>query len=195
MEVSHIHIQKLKKLVEESALHPLKTTKDFENLHWQMQERIHDTISTSTIKRLWGYIDSYETIREETLDVLCRFIGFPDYQTFVADYCQIDSEQTSHRIVSSTLSINEIQISDCLVIEWNPNRRLLLNYNGNGIFEVIGAQNSKIVVGDTFHCTRFTMNQPLYIDNLIHEDMPPALFVIGKKGGLTKIEKIEKTES
>ena len=195
MEVSHIHIQKLKKLVEESTMHPLKTTKDFENLHWQMQERIHDTISTSTIKRLWGYIVSYETIREETLDVLCRFIGFPDYHTFVADYCQIDSEQTSHRIVSSTLSINELKISDCVVIEWNPNRRLLLNYNGNGIFEVIDAQNSKIVVGDIFHCTRFTMNQPLYIDNLIHEEMPPTLFVLGKKGGLTKIEKIDKTES
>lgn len=182
------HIQKLKALVEESAMHPLKSPRDFESLHWQMQERIRETLSVSTLKRIWGYVDGYDTTREDTLNLLCRFVGYPDWHTFVADYCQVPSEQTSHRIVSATLSVDELSKSAFVSIEWNPNRRLLLRHRGSGNFEVVEALNSKISAGDTFHCNRFIMHQPLYIDNLVHGDNAPILFVVGKKGGLTKVE-------
>ena len=172
-------------------MHPLKTTKDFEALHWQMQERVRETLSISTLKRLWGYVDGYSTTREDTLDLLSRFVGYPDWHTFVSDYCNVESEQTSHRIVSSTLSVDELKVSEYVAIEWNPNRRLVLSHKGKGVFEVMYAQNSKITQGDTFHCDRFILNQPLYIDNLVHNGMPPVMFVVGKKGGLTKVERVE----
>jgi hypothetical protein len=184
------HLQKLKTLVEESAMHPLKTTKDFEALHWQMQERVRDTLSISTLKRMWGYVDGYDTTREDTLDLLCRFVGYPDWHTFVSDYCNVESEQTSHRIVSSTLSADELKVSEYVAIEWNPNRRLVLSHKGKGVFEVMYAQNSKITQGDTLHCDRFILNQPLYIDNLVHNGMPSVMFVVGKKGGITKVERV-----
>lgn len=126
MIVNKTHLNELKKLVEKSAMHPLKTSKDFELLHWQMQERQNSTVGITTLKRLWGYVEGYEETRESTLDVLCRFVGFPDWHTFVADYCEVEGAGTSRRILTSSLPSETLPVGKLVVIEWNPKRRLWL---------------------------------------------------------------------
>lgn len=186
----HTHIEELKALVESSAGFAVDTSRQFEQLHEQMQHRIGEAVGVSTLKRLWGYIDGYESVRESTLDVLCRFVGFPDWHTFVADHCGAEDQKTSHRIVTATLSSAEVSVDDRVAIEWNPGRRLLLLHKGEGLYEVLEAHNSKLAVGDTFHCERFMLCQPLYVDSCVHAGLPPAPFVMGKQGGLTKIERL-----
>lgn len=189
MKVDNNHLNMLKRQVEEAAmLHPF-TSIDFERLHDRMMERLKEAVGVSTLKRLWGYIDGYATVRESTLDVLCRFAGYPDWHTFVADYCQVESAQTSRRVLSATLMAEQLQVGETLEIGWDPNRRLRLRHEGNGNFAVLEACNSKVKAGDTFHCDRFMLNQPLYIDNLRHGTDEPALFVLGNKGGLTSCQR------
>ena len=190
MDTESPHIEKLKALISESVMRPMESPKDFDCLYNTIRERTNETIGLNTLRRLWGYVEGYPTVRESTLDVLSRFVGYPDWHTFVADYCGVEGSETSHRIVSSTLSIEELAADDMVAIEWNPNRRLVLRHAGNGVFEVKEAFNSKITAGDRFHCERFMIGQPLYIDNLVHDDLPPSLFVVGKQGGLTKIERL-----
>lgn len=190
MELESPHIEKLKRCISESVMRSMDSPKDFECLYNTIRERTNETIGLNTLRRLWGYIDGYPTVRESTLDVLSRFVGYPDWHTFVADYCGVKGSESSHRIVSATLGVDELTLGDMVAIEWNPNRRLVLRHKGDGVFEVTEASNSKIVVGDRFHCERFMISQPLYIDNLVHEDMPPTLFVVGKKGGITKIKRL-----
>jgi len=190
MEIKSPHIEKLKTVISESVMRPMDSPKDFEHLYNTIRERTSETIGLNTLRRLWGYVDGYPTVRESTLDVLSRFVGYPDWHTFVADYCGVEGSESSHRIVTSTLSVEELAADDMVAIEWNPNRRLVLKHAGNGVFEVKEACNSKITAGDRFHCDRFMMGQPLYIDNLVHDGTPPTLFVVGKQGGLTKIERL-----
>lgn len=187
MSLNQEYIESLKSAVQQSIMRSEMHSSDFDYLYGEIQHRIGETIGISTLKRLWGYIDGYNSIRTSTLDVLCRFVGFPDWHTFVADHCNADDEQTSHRIVTATLLCDDIEVGDKVTIEWNPNRILEIVHRGNGWFDVIQSRNSKIKVGDRFHCERFMMSQPLYIDNLVHENNEPILFVVGKKGGLTKI--------
>ena len=118
--------------------------------------------------------------------MLCRFVGYPDWYTFVADYCEVESAQTSQRLFSATVTVSQLSMGDILEVAWNPNRRLLLRHDGDGFFTVIEACNSKVKCGDTFHCDRFMLGQPLYIDSLKHGDSEPTLFVLGKQGGLTR---------
>lgn len=185
MEVDNKHLDRLKQQVEEAAMFRPLTSIDFERLHDQMQERLKEAVGVSTLKRLWGYIDGYTTVRESTLDVLSRFVGYPDWHTFVADYCQVESAQTSQRVLSATLTAEQLEVGETLEIGWEPNRRMRLRHEGNGYFTVLEARNSKVKAGDTFHCDRFILNQPLYIDNLCHGTDEPTLFVLGKKGGLS----------
>lgn len=190
MKTESPYIEELKAVISKSVMRSMEGPKDFKYLYDTIRERTNETIGENTLKRLWGYVEGYETIRESTLDALCRFVGYPDWNTFVADYCGEKDFQSSHRVVQATLTVDAMKEGDLLAIEWNPNRRLTLKHVGNGVFDVTDAHNSKIVAGDRFHCERFIIGEPLYIDNLVHNDDEPALFVVGKQGGLTKIERI-----
>lgn len=188
MSINPQHIALLRQLVSESAGHSIKTSTDFIFLSGEIQGRQKETVSTSTLKRIWGYIDGYASVRTATLDVLARFTGFPDWETFVTDYCETESVQSSHRVVAKSLYSNELGADDKVEIRWNPNRRLKLCYKGDNRFEVTESENAKLKVGDSFLCERFTLNEPLYVEHIL-DDGTKELFVIGNKGGLTSVSK------
>ncbi len=186
MPVNLQHITLLRQLVEESADHAIATSNDFIFLSGEIRGRLNENLSVSTLKRLWGYVDGYASVRPSTLDILARFVGFPDWETFVSDYCEVESVQSSHRVVSESLFAKDLNIGDNVEIRWNPNRRLLLNYLGDNMFTITESENAKLNVGDRFLCQRFILNQPLFVDVLGNEGQT-AVFVMGNKGGLTKI--------
>lgn len=186
MPVNLQHITLLRQLVEESADHRIETSNDFIFLSGEIRGRLNENLSVSTLKRLWGYVDGYASVRLSTLDILARFVGFPDWETFVSDYCEVESVQSSHRVVSESLFAKDLNVGDNVEIRWNPNRRLLLNYLGDNMFTITESENAKLKVGDRFLCQRFILNQPLFVDVLGNEGQT-AVFVMGNKGGLTKI--------
>ena len=91
--------------------------------------------------------------------------------------------------MAKSLHSNELAIYDKVEICWNPNRRCLLTYKGNNLFEVTESENAKLKVGDSFICERFTLNEPLYVEHIL-DDGNKELFVMGNKGGLTKVSRI-----
>lgn len=186
MSINPQHITLLRQLVEESADHAIATSNDFIFLSGEIRGRLNENLSVSTLKRLWGYVDGYASVRPSTLDILARFVGFPDWETFVSDYCEVESVQSSHRVVSESLFAKDLNVGDNVEIRWNPNRRLLLNYLGDNMFTITESENAKLKVGDRFLCQRFILNQPLFVDVLGNEGQT-AVFVMGNKGGLTKI--------
>lgn len=186
MPVNPQHITLLRLLVEKSAGHTVATSNDFIFLSGEIQGRLKETLSASTLKRLWGYVDGYASVRRSTLNILARFTGFPDWETFVSDYCEVESVQSSHRVVRKSLYVKDLNIGARVRIAWNPNRHCMLTYLGDNLFEVSESVNAKLKAGARFLCQRFTLNQPLYVDVLDNEGRT-ELFVMGNKGGLTKL--------
>ena len=186
MDTQNTHFKTLKSLVEKILSHPLKTSKDFAELHDKMQDSNGETLGTTTLKRIWNYIGGDNALRESTLDVLCRFVGYSDWNTFVADCCGETDRETSKMVVTKTVRSEQLNVGEKLEIRWNPNRHLILKYLGNNTFDVIVAENSKINPGMKLRCERFTIGLPLYVD-ILNDGQSPALFEAGKKGGLTKI--------
>ena len=62
--------------MENSIPRKIKTPTDFTYLSGIIYERCRETISESTLKRIWGYIDGYDTVRFHTLSILARFVGY-----------------------------------------------------------------------------------------------------------------------
>ena len=186
MFINPQHIALLRQLVEELADHPIVTSNDFIFLSGEIRGRLNENLSVSTLKRIWGYVDGYASTRESTLDILARFIGFPDYETFVSDFCEVDGVQSSHRVMSESFYADDLREGDCLVVTWNPNRQCVFRYLGNHDFEVTESQNVKLKPRARFSCDRFTLHEPLFV-HIPEPNGENALFVMGKKGGLTKI--------
>lgn len=60
-------IIKLKQMVEDTIPRKIKTPADFTYLSGVIFERCGETISETTLKRIWGYIEGYDTTRFHTL--------------------------------------------------------------------------------------------------------------------------------
>ena len=53
----------------------MKTPKDFDFLAGQIFDKLHENVSSTTLKRIWGYLSEPSTPRLSTLDILAQFVG------------------------------------------------------------------------------------------------------------------------
>ena len=77
-------IQELLKAVEKKYSQNLRTTTDFDVFSLHLKLQLDVSISTSTLKRLWGYVKDKHKPRNQTLDSLAQYIGFFNFNEFCA---------------------------------------------------------------------------------------------------------------
>ncbi len=189
MEINSPEIYELRLRIEASIKRKIQTPADFDFLRGIIWERTHEQISTSTLKRLWGYVDGVDTARNSTLNVLSKSLGYNNWDDFV-NKLKLENQTNSDLVLSKSVASCDLSIGDILSIAWQPNRVCQLSYLGNDTFKIIKAENSKLKVGDTFRCGLFILGEPVYINELRQNNGTgePKLFVIGNKSGLTKLK-------
>ena len=75
-------IEQLRKAIERTIGKTLETNSDFESLSNSIYEKTRVSISTTTLKRIWGYLSESVTPRRYTLDQLARFIDYDDFDAY-----------------------------------------------------------------------------------------------------------------
>ena len=180
-------LQYLLELVEKQYGRKLSTTTDFESLSVIIEKATGDLLSSSTLKRLYGYVSLNTVPRKTTLDILSRFIGNRDYETFRISLS--NNPQFSSRFFSAkTVTTSELKAGDRLRIGWPANRIVTLNYLGDDLFEVETSVNASLVKGDRFRQVSFMKGYPLYLSRILRDgDYTPA-YVAGMNSGLNLIE-------
>lgn len=154
---------------------------------------MHETISISTLKRLWGYVDGASKTRNSTLNLLSRFIGYQDWDDFLLSL-ENENDIPSEKILTQHIETQHLKEGDMIEVAWQPNRHCHFRYLGNRTFFVEKSSNSKLKVGNTFMCSLFVYEEPLYMENLTQEGHPPIAFVVGNKSGLTLLKLTKSTE-
>lgn len=188
MEIDRPEIYELRLRIETSIKRKIQTPADFDFLRGIIWERTHEQISTSTLKRLWGYVDGIDNARNSTLNVLSKALGYESWDAFILKL-KSENMDNSDLVMSESVSSGDLMVGDMLLIAWQPNRVCRLKYLGEDKFEVMKSQNSKLKVGDTFRCGLFILGEPVYINDLRQNNGTgePKLFVIGNKSGLVKL--------
>ena len=174
--------------VERKYGRKVSTSTDFESLSVVIEHEIGEYISSSTLKRLWGYVTLKPTPRISTLDVLSRYIGhqsFAVYRESLKKSGAVDSAFFSTPFISSS----DLAVGEILALGWAPNRLVTLRYEGNDTFTVLKSANAKLEEGDCFRATQFLLGYPLYIDHIQRIDGTTPSYVAGKNGGLNRLEK------
>lgn len=146
--------------------------------------RLQILVSTTTLKRIWGYLNDAVEARESTLGILSQFLGYRDWKDYCASSAQPDEPQSSP-VFSRRLSVAEqLNVGDCLSLSWHPSRVCRVRYVGELTFLVLESVNTRLKAGDTFLCSLIIEGEPLYIDNLRQQNKPPVAYVCGKKAGV-----------
>ena len=76
-------IIQLRSDIEKHIGRALQSPADFEQLTHRIWEKQHTVLSLSTIKRLWGYVESNGSPRLSTLNTLARFLDFADWNAYL----------------------------------------------------------------------------------------------------------------
>ncbi len=168
--------------IEREVKRKIRTPYDFEFLAGGIWERLHENLSPTTLKRLWGYIDGADTMRRTTLCLLSQFLGFADWEAYQASLA-MRTDIESEDFEGEGVHINDLQKGDRVEVTWLPNRRCVFRYEGDAHFTVVEAENAKLQVGDSFDAACFIIGKPMYLDN-IHG----ASYVAGSKNGLNTVE-------
>ena len=180
-------LQYLLELVEKQYGRKLSTTTDFESLSVIIEKATGDLLSSYTLKRLYGYVSLNTVPRKTTLDILSRFIGNRDYETFRISLSN-DPQFSSRFFSAKTVTTSELKAGDRLRIGWPANRIVTLNYLGDDLFEVETSVNASLVKGDRFRQVSFMKGYPLYLSRILRDgDYTPA-YVAGMNSGLNLIE-------
>ena len=82
MDKTTHQLQQLRYAIEQRTGRSHTTPKDFDILAAEIQEQTSERVSASTLKRIWGYVESDNTPRFSTLNLLSRFVGHSDWQEF-----------------------------------------------------------------------------------------------------------------
>lgn len=181
-------INYLREAVEKKIQKKLLTPSDFDLLAASIAKESHDRISLSTLKRVWGYVNNKHRLRNETLSILARFVGYNDW----TDFCKAHSGFVdSDILIDGKIATSDLCIGDRIEIGWNPNRTCQVEYTGNDCFIVRKAENSKLSVGDTFKAMVFCIGQPLIVSSLRHGlDDREYFYIAGRQNGLTKLNRV-----
>lgn len=184
MQKTSPEISELKKRIEEQLKRKVKTPNDFIFLSGAIWEHTRQTMSPTTLKRLWGYVDGADETRNSTLEILSQFLGFDNWDDFLND---IAKGNGSDPVASPHIKAEDLQVGDLVKVSWKPNRRCTFRYLGDMKFVVETAENSKLKAGDTFYTSLFILGEPLYLSDLIQGNNPPTAFVVGNKDGLCEL--------
>ena len=184
MQKTNPEISELKQQIEESLGRKMKTSADFTFLSGAIWERTHENLSSSTLKRIWGYVDGADTTRNSTLEILSKFLGFKDWDGFL-EY--ISQDNGSNRVIKQHIKTDDLAVDDLISVSWKPNRHCTFRYLGDYRFIVEQAENSKLKAGNTFRCGLFILGEPLYLNDLVQGKEPPVAFVVGNKDGLCEL--------
>ena len=190
---NEFYIEKLKQMLKTQFGRDMETPADFSDLSDDIRDKLKcNTMSATTLKRLFGYIKYDKEISLSSLSLLARYLGYSGWNAF----CMNDKSESGFISEEIIYSKNLIK-GDSVLFEWNPNRSCVAEFLGNDRFLVKNAQYCKLEIGDTFTTTQFILNNPLIITDLIQVRMPgepPKKYVAGSKSGLTRLRKAKKNK-
>lgn len=130
-------LARLRDAVEERVGRKVCTPKDFDYLHDSIFGECREMVSTSTLKRIWGYVPTDGQPRTASLDLLARFVGFDSWEQFVAQQPDIQPVQPMRRRSSmywlAALAVSVVVTAVCVLAFGLSSAPTTVRYSGQRV--------------------------------------------------------------
>lgn len=181
-------LQALRDSIETTLGRHLSVRSDFDCLVTKIEESSNERLSSTTIRRFWGYQqDQSASVSLHSLDVLARFCGYSNFEVFLS-YCKDGEGQDgdqSYFTHSRQILLDDILPGQHIRLIWNPGRCLTIRFDGGNSFTILENTNSKLKEGMTFECATFIQGEPLFFTNISLNGKAYGSYVCGRNDGVT----------
>ena len=172
--------------IEEVFGRPLIYSGDFEGLSLSIGERVGEAVSVNTLKRLFGCLKGSVEPRRSTLDILARYLGMPDWESYRQ---KMSGEGNSDfNTGDGVIGTAGLPVGSKVSFRYHPDREVSMVHLGDGVFRVPGSRNSKLREGDGVKAESLCLHYPLVVRSVVRNGAELGRFVAGKVGGLTEIK-------
>ena len=168
-------------LLRQKCCSPLRLPCDVERLALDIESATGEHIGVNTMKRLLGFISDERQPRLSTLDVIARYLGYDCWETLQA---LDDKSNSAFESDANEVRSCELCAGQRVAISYLPDRRLLLEYTGNGAYRVMESENSKLMAGDELWLTHLVKGYPLLVSRVIRQGHDLGAFTAGKTQGI-----------
>lgn len=185
MEKSQQLNEALRKAVEIVYGHEPHVFYDFHALSSSIGSATGKRVSSTTLRRFWGYqeIDKNISPSRYTLDALAIYAGFKSWDDF-SEYQINHIENNSDMIHNESLNVSDLKKGAIVWLSWNPGRQLWVRYLGNYQWIVDKSINAKLSKGYTFCCVAFIKHIPLVLTDVTKDGSVPIIYRCGTEGGI-----------
>lgn len=185
---SPMQLDTLRHLAEERLGYTPKTPIALDQLGVLIRTTTGESISLSTLKRLWGYVPSKHVPSYHVLSILSRFCGFKDWDDFTNAYERGDATSPDSGFLSyDCVESRKLKKGDLLMIEWLPNKGCTLQWDGK-LFQVLQTHNIKLREGDTFEANLFCIGEPFYATNVVRDGRSMSSYCGARNKGVQSIK-------
>lgn len=184
-------ISLLRQKVEQAAQLKPHILQDYSNIAEKVTKQTGESISQSTIERLWQYSTrNKDHVSQHSLDVLSRYLGYSDWHNFVDNITRLHHPESVY-FTDGVLDVASLTDGSILKISWYPDRTITIRFLGNNRFVIDNAVNSGIPEGSVFECLQIVIGQPMHLDRFSSPNdtsAVPGRYVIGRATGITNVE-------
>ena len=146
-------------LLKQKSGHDIRLSADCEYLALDIESVTGEHIGVNTIKRLLGFIDDEREPR-------------------------ISKSNSSFESTSDEIRVSDLTIGQKIQINYQPDRQLIIEYQGNNTFLILSSKNSKLQDDDQITITQFVSGYPLLVSEVIRHGQSLGSFTAGKAQGI-----------
>lgn len=177
-------LESLLALVGQRSKLQLSTIASLNHLMMEIKDSTGEKLSISTLRRLFGKVESAHEPSISTLDILCRFVGYRGWYDFLAHE---DIGSQSQFLNEQVLRCDQLEEGAIVELEWAPARLCRLKSLGYGRFEVRLSINSKLAEGDTLCAKIMCVGQPFIATDIMRKGRHESVYVAGREDGVSAL--------
>ncbi len=161
---------------------------DCEALAGHISMETKQRVSTSTIKRILGFVKGTKEPRLYTLDVIAQYLGFRNWDSYIEKFAKIEN---SEFLNLEMVNLETLKKNCKIEFTYEPNRRVVVKYCGDYNFTVVDSENSKLLKGDKLRILNIIRKYPMIITTVERNGKNIGQFKAGKVSGITAVNIIE----
>jgi hypothetical protein len=173
--------------VEERFGKPIRYAKDCEVLAMSIFAFTNEKISTSTVKRLFGIIETGNEPRLYTLDILAKYLGYINYDHLLQEFNPNKMESSE---ALETINVSDLKIGDSIRFKYAPNKFVAADYIEECVFKIVESNDPKMLKDGLLVFNNLGRHLPLFASWRSTKASSSKNIVLGKISGITSIEKI-----
>ena len=171
--------------VEERFGKPIRYAKDCEVLAVSIHAFTGEKISCSTVKRLFGLIESDNEPRLYTLDIVAQYLGYINYDHLLQEF---NPNKSGLSEMLETINTSDLKLGDTIQFKYAPNRFIAANYMEDCIFKIVDSNDPKIQKNELLVFNNVGRYLPLFASWRSPVNGNIKNIVLGKISGITSIE-------